>query len=120
MAQLGPDYGRLKSSLSQSKEQKDNPALYQTILGLINGMQLFQENILAALNSIVVINTVVTPNAPTANEKAALVGSFGAPSSTNVYVTDSDPRLTANILGTPGPPGLDGEDGEEIWIVIGN
>ena len=31
---------------------------------------------------------------PTINQKAALAGSYGAPSSTNEYVTDDDPRLT--------------------------
>lgn len=36
------DYSKLKSTLANSKIQKDNNALYQSILGLINSTQEFQ------------------------------------------------------------------------------
>jgi len=37
----------------------------------------------------------INTNDPTTNEKAALVGTYGSPSSSNKYVTDTDPRLGA-------------------------
>lgn len=40
-------------------------------------------------------------NIPTDDEKAALQGTFGAPSNTNRYVTDSDPRLASTSSGYP-------------------
>jgi len=145
---LGPDYGRLKSSLSQSKEQKDNPALYQTILGLINGMQLFQENILAALNSIGIITTTIVPgntvetldgvNDPGAlvsysredhkhDLAAALLASAGT---NNFYPLDGEegPRGEDGftIIGPRGPQGFagltilgeDGKDGDDGYVII--
>lgn len=39
-----------------------------------------------------------TSNMPTADEKAALSGTSGSPSSTNKYVTNEDPRLTGNVI----------------------
>lgn len=42
----GPDYGRLKSTLANSKQQAENNALYQTILGLIDGIKRFQQLVL--------------------------------------------------------------------------
>lgn len=47
--------------------------------------------------SISILQTVIgylLAYSPTADEKAALAGTNGAPSDTNRYVTDSDPRLT--------------------------
>lgn len=49
------DYSRLKSTLANSRVQADNNALYQTILGLINGALEFQsgiQNNTAAINNI--------------------------------------------------------------------
>jgi hypothetical protein len=43
-----------------------------------------------------------SPNTPTADEKAALVGTDGSPSAANPYVTDSDPRLTGGNSYFPG------------------
>jgi len=45
-------------------------------------------------------------NDPTANEKAALAGTSGAPSSLNLYVTDSDPRN----INARAPTGTAGGD----------
>lgn len=47
------------------------------------------------------IDTAVT-NSPTADEKAALVGTDGSPSVGNPYVTDSDPRLDVSFILTFG------------------
>lgn len=55
----GPDYGRLKATLANSKMQQDNNALYQTVLGLINGVQQFQKEIEAMLAEIVTINNTL-------------------------------------------------------------
>jgi len=57
------------------------------------------------------INTHITTtgNHPTTDEKAALVGTDGTPSTLNKYVTDSDPRIPttdekAALVGTDGTP----------------
>src|SRR5882724_9684253 len=41
--QIGPDYGRLKTTNVNSKTQTTNPALFQTVNGLIDGVKRFQE-----------------------------------------------------------------------------
>lgn len=54
---------------------------------------------------------IITPSErnllPTANQKAALVGTSGVPSGSNPYITHLDPRLntTRNPYVTVGPPG---------------
>jgi hypothetical protein len=43
-----------------------------------------------------------SPNTPTTDEKAALVGTADQPSATNKYVTNSDSRLTGGNSYFPG------------------
>jgi len=40
---IGPDYGRLRTTNVNSKTQTSNPALFQTVNGLIDGVKRFQE-----------------------------------------------------------------------------
>jgi hypothetical protein len=57
------DYGRLKTTLSNSGIQVENNALQQTILGLINGVQSNAEEAQAAIDAInTLLSTLTTIN----------------------------------------------------------
>lgn len=66
--------------------------------------------IVSAANPVVVNNDVrlSTATHPTSDEKAALVGTDGSPSSLNKYITNSDPRILtlAASQGVAGAVGL--------------
>lgn len=51
-SKIGPDYARLKTTLANSKEQTENNALHQTILGLIDGVKIFQGFVSGVFNTV--------------------------------------------------------------------
>jgi len=61
----------------------------------------------ATLISFGFMSTTDKADVPTANEKAALAGSFGAPSAINKYMTQTDPSLDAYHIITVAPVGAD-------------
>ena len=62
--------------------------------------------------------THANSNDPTADQKAALAGTDGAPSGANPYVTDSDPRLGGGVLS--GTVTIFFTDGDNLirWPVV--
>ncbi len=61
----------------------------------LNGTLIFLATRLGEIN---VPGSPDLSNMPTSNEKAALVGTHGLPSSTNKYMTDDDPRMVQSDL----------------------
>jgi hypothetical protein len=68
---IGPDYGRLRTTNVNSKTQTSNPALFQTVNGLIDGVKRFQEfttanftnltgTVSSSLNSVSAALTAIT------------------------------------------------------------
>lgn len=92
----GPDYSVLKSQLSRSKMQQNNPAAYQTISQLIDGVKKFQD---FANSTFTDINGSQTSLANDLNSQLnAIISTLGTQDSSITSLTTLVTALAAQVI----------------------